>query len=563
MRAGLVFLVACLALGGGLAPRGFAFGTANLPALPGAVGYGAISEGHRAEQHGTPRVFRVDTLDDTENDGCDVGSCTLREALTDPDPGFICPRVSGTVTLDWSARGDLDTITSGKTLAGQTSPGGIAIANGTFEITGEDWIVQHVKIRPGVWEAERGTSGGFLNGGDTLDALRIDGARRVYVDHVSTTWACDEMIDVIDAKDVTLRHLLIAAGHEGSPGCHTEGNHNRGFLVPSGGESTRRLSVVQSWFTHLRHRSPKLVTGQQIELYSNVFGAVEQDNGFFENKLGGANPAHRLKVDVHHNLYLRAPWEPLRQQGYCPPGDGNEGDPCKDDAECSGSCPLDKPWFAKVLNDSDGGEDPGILYFADNVFEECVGSEGSCTWTAVDYTDGPSGAALDPQWDSIFCKNIDRPCLPSEVGGGDDFYEVRATSRRYVPDYDLESPNVAGLRDALDSEVGATLPSRDTVDTDLINATKSGSSRPASSDVDVGEPGNYLYPDLAVGAPAACADADADCMCDNWETTHGITAWNADEDGDGYWNIEEWANGLDPNVADYGQNALGAPDHGI
>ena len=48
------------------------------------------------------------------------------------------------------------------------------------------------------------------------------------------------------------------------------------------------------------------------------------------------------------------------------------------------------------------------------------------------------------------------------------------------------------------------------------------------------------WPTLANGTPYA--DADKDGMDDKWEAARGITNGNADADGDGYTNLEEFLN---------------------
>jgi hypothetical protein len=43
------------------------------------------------------------------------------------------------------------------------------------------------------------------------------------------------------------------------------------------------------------------------------------------------------------------------------------------------------------------------------------------------------------------------------------------------------------------------------------------------------------------------ADIDADGMADDWETAHGVTDPNADPDGDGEINLQEYCADTDPN----------------
>ncbi|MFB2121256.1 SUMF1/EgtB/PvdO family nonheme iron enzyme [Parapedobacter sp. 2B3] len=98
------------------------------------------------------------------------------------------------------------------------------------------------------------------------------------------------------------------------------------------------------------------------------------------------------------------------------------------------------------------------------------------------------------------------------------------------------------------NHAGATLPKRDAVDQRIVNDVRTGTGKIINSQNDVGG-----WPTYAAGISPL--DTDRDGMPDEWEDEHGLDIANgsdhaADNDGDGYTNLEEWLNGTNPNNAD-------------
>jgi pectate lyase len=86
---------------------------------------------------------------------------------------------------------------------------------------------------------------------------------------------------------------------------------------------------------------------------------------------------------------------------------------------------------------------------------------------------------------------------------------------------------------------GATLPSRDPVDSRVVSDTQNGTGSWINTENDVGG-----FPTLASGT--APSDTDHDGIPDEWESAHGLDPIKndsaADRDGDGYTNVEEYIN---------------------
>jgi pectate lyase len=116
----------------------------------------------------------------------------------------------------------------------------------------------------------------------------------------------------------------------------------------------------------------------------------------------------------------------------------------------------------------------------------------------------------------------------------------RSAIRFPAPDVTV-SPAESALETVL-SWAGATLPRRDPVDQRVVADVKGRSGRIIDSPAEVGG-----YPELAAGT--APSDMDRDGMPDEWEIEHGLIEsdpadGNADRDGDGYTNIEEYLHSL-------------------
>ena len=165
----------------------------QIPAFPGAEGFGATTTtGGRGGN-----VYYVSNLN------CS-GPGSLNDALKKPGPKYILFSVSGVIDcaaeLEW---GDCY-------IAGQTSPGGIIVRgiliDDFYEPSGkaQNIIIRHLNSRPGIPELRPG-KGWVLD-----DALRIDGAKDVVIDHCSFANAIDECIQLSRSSRVTISNSMLA-----------------------------------------------------------------------------------------------------------------------------------------------------------------------------------------------------------------------------------------------------------------------------------------------------------------------------------------------------------------
>ncbi len=199
----------------------------ELPAFPGAEGFGASTPGGRAG-----RVVLVTSL-------ADSGPGSFREAVAAKGPRTVVFRVGGLVTL----RSSVVIREPFLTIAGQTAPGdGVCFRGHTVEIRTHDVVVRHLRFRPG-----------DLSGAE-VDGLSVGGgSRRVILDHCSTGWSVDESLSLAgDAADLTVQWCLIAEALNRS--VHHKGPHGYGSLMRANGGVTLHHDL----WAHNAARNPRL-----------------------------------------------------------------------------------------------------------------------------------------------------------------------------------------------------------------------------------------------------------------------------------------------------------------
>jgi VCBS repeat-containing protein len=230
----------------------------RLAAFPGAEGFGSYATGGRGGS-----VIYVTNLNAT-------GPGSLQWAIDQPGARYILFKVSGVIDTQIH-------LTNGNvTIAGQTSPGGITIRGLVTDETpyqdqavqppadfAENWILQHIRIRPG------------LNGpGD--DGLRIRYTRNAIVDHVSIGNATDEAIEISYSHDITVQNTLIA---------ETVGGHSfyGGVLMnysnPANGFGLNNVSLHHNVFNRIEGRLPE---GSRESLAAaNSYMNLEMSNNLY------------------------------------------------------------------------------------------------------------------------------------------------------------------------------------------------------------------------------------------------------------------------------------------
>ena len=236
-----------------------------------AQGYGHISKGGSGG-----RVIWVTSL-------AEQGPGTLAEALADAGPRIIRFKVGGEIKLSKKL-----TVESARrvTIDGLSAApyGGITISGGLELAHCEDIIVRHIRCRGG------------------RNSLPTIHSRRVLIDHCSTAWAYDQVLDAWDSTDVTLQWCIIAEGL--FDGGHEKGPHSCGSL--QGGEATR-VTTHHCLFTGSLDRNP-LCAGPRREDYEKRapfrFDVV---NNVVYNYWNASKTSAGARVNFIANFYRMGP----------------------------------------------------------------------------------------------------------------------------------------------------------------------------------------------------------------------------------------------------------------
>ncbi|WP_423606081.1 hypothetical protein [Sphingomonas sp. MS122] len=493
-------------------------------AFPTAIGFGR-STSVRATN---AVVYKINTLDDVAdpNDGkISYRECALALAVSTPyaipagRPRYCVFDVAGAIILQSPAR-----ITTPKIyIAGQTSPGGIEFRLGAnynpvdslidTRRGGDHMILRHVRARLGEHPGRSSDNG---------DPIRLQETSFQIIDHVSSMFGTDESLDTA-CSNCTIQWSIIGpniclnAGHSSSLHCKTF------FLKPA-----NNVTIAHNLTQHGDQRGINIAPGNnppaagntgQADIFNNVVYDFISESGLISNQFGS------VYANYIGNVNLRGP----RYNA----SDGN---------------------YLMALYTPGGASSFGFdIYARDNVTPRTriAGQFGA---TVTDPFVNAAGF-IDHVVPSTICGVTPAgvaDCSRNGLGVVQNSSYALAPGRSLTFDpAKITSPEQA-LRDVM-AYAGADLcrdgPCRDNVDALYIDDLRTCDSSPwlfastwASTVAGAGG-----WANLTQGG--AKPDADNDGMPDDWErrfTNTNPNVWdaNADADGDGYPNIEEYLNAL-------------------
>ncbi|MES2924933.1 MAG: T9SS C-terminal target domain-containing protein [Verrucomicrobiota bacterium] len=416
----------------------------------------------------------------------DSGPGSLRDAiLGDHGPRTVVFDVSGLITLQD------DIVIDGSrpyiTVAGQTAPGkGICVKRQQFAMSGaRDAIVRFMRIFPG------------KESGETQNATGMAGVDHCIMDHCSFGWGLDEGISSRGAKNLTMQRsfcseMLNVAGHDkkGSGNAH-------GFAASIGGDIA---SFHHNLLAHNEGRNWSLAGGLTGD--GSYSGRLDIFNNVVYNWGGRATDGGAHEVNFVNNFYKPGPatrmFIALKPQYGGFPG---------------------KQQYYMV-----GNVMPG--HFTERNQE--AGREVSTE----------SGGTIPEKSKPSYSAWVNAPFFPS--------YAVIDTA-------------VGAYKKVL-SDVGCNQPMTDDHDSRIIRETLDG-THTYSGSVNRNKDGARGLPDTTddVGGwenygnetRSADWDTDKDGMPNWWESIKGLNPnspagdfaeCNADADGDGYTNLEDYLN---------------------
>lgn len=486
LRTGVLVLLAA----------GMTGANAQTPAFPGAEGHGRYTTGGRG---GT--VYHVTNLNDS-------GTGSLREALGKSGAKTIVFDVSGTIHL----LSELKTQKDNLTIAGQTSPGGICIADYPFVINSNNVIIRYVSFRPG---DASGTEPDGLSGMDK---------KNIIVDHCSVSWSVDECLSVYGMENSTVQWCI--AGEALRHSVHDKGTHGYG-----GNWGGKNASYHHNLIAHCESRVPRLgpryttQTEELVDIRNNVFynwrgegcygGEGQQVN--IVNNYYKPGPATRYGTKETDAIRYRIAKIGVRTEAYA--------------ERYPSYAPMTHIWGKYFIdgNTVDGNEE--------------VSNDN---WTKGVYAQQSNGSAVDNLWTQ---KTQDTIRLSEELVCGYITTHSAADAYERVLDY-----------------VGNCLY-RDEVDERIVSDTRTNTATYRGSVTgDAGYPG-YIntpadtkpadapadwtaWPELPTDESRAIKDTDGDGIPDEWETANGLNP-NSKADGaqktlsdEGYTNLEVYLNSL-------------------
>ena len=223
----------------------------DLYAFPGAQGHGRNTTGGRGG-----KIYHVTSLADDGSVG------TLRHALEQTGARTVVFDVSGTIHL----KSTLNTRNANLTIAGQTSPGGICIADYPFVINSDNVIVRFLRFRLGIKSEDD-------NDGKAIDADALGGSDRknVIVDHCSVSWSTDECLSVYGMQNSTVQWCMAYQALRTTSA--KDGNHGYG-----GNWGGHYASYHHNIIAHCESRVPRLgpryttlAIGEYVDIRNNVY----------------------------------------------------------------------------------------------------------------------------------------------------------------------------------------------------------------------------------------------------------------------------------------------------
>lgn len=246
---------------------------AQLPAFPGAQGFGRFATGGR----GGP-VYFVTTTNDS-------GPGSFREAVTTSGRTVIF-RIGG--VIDYS--GARYNIAPNVTIAGQTAPGdGVTLYGDGIGFSGShNSITRFIRFRMGI------------NGTTDKDAVSIDTGHDMIFDHLTASWGRDETFSVSGSNptNITIQSSIISQGLQ---------THSAGGLVQSYGG----VSILRSLYIDNATRNAKV---KGVNEFVNNVVCNWESIGYI---MAGDSTSEHF-ANVFNNYFIRGP-----AGSDTPIGDGN------------------------------------------------------------------------------------------------------------------------------------------------------------------------------------------------------------------------------------------------
>jgi hypothetical protein len=466
---------------------------AKIPAFPGAWGGGMFSIGGRGG-----KVFVVNNLNDS-------GPGSFREACEAGGPRVVLFNVAGILKLKERIRIRAPYIT----IAGGTAPGdGVCIAGNTVELETHDVVIRHMRFRRGeTWVGERNDS----IGGNPIGNIMID--------HVSASWGLDENMSMY-------RHM-----HD-----HDDKESTPSLKLPTV-NITIQNSIFSECLNTFHHSFGSTIGGLNSTFHHNLWANNAGRNPSI-GMIGDFTFANNVLFNYRHRTVdggdQRSYYTIINN--YLKPGPAT---------------PKNEPISYRLLKpESERSrtvfDNFGVAYVSGNIVE------GNDRVTRDNWDGGVQPDSRGPRSEVLAKIRTNAPFAhaPLPIQPADKAYETVLAS------------------------AGATLPKRDAVDERIMQTVRTGvttaksgpetrqqlvqkpyTERHIDEQIELIGKGIITNPSQVGGYPeykgTPYKDSDGDGLPDDWEGKYGLNPSDAsdaagDLNGDGYTNIEDFINGLDP-----------------
>lgn len=232
--------------------------------------------------------FVTDTLDEKDPQTGLPKAGTLRHAVEQSGARVVLFRTSGTIHLSRQ----LDIKHGNLTIAGQSAPGdGICIAGYPVCIKGaNNVIIRFLRFRMGDSAKVEG------------DALSVNDATDVIIDHCSFSWSTDECVSCYGNTNFTLQYCFITESLRRS--VHVKGNHGYGGIW-GGTNATFHHNLL----AHHDSRNPRF---DHSYVNNKCFGPLDYVNNVVYNwggnsSYGGEGIDQPRQINMVNNYYKPGP----------------------------------------------------------------------------------------------------------------------------------------------------------------------------------------------------------------------------------------------------------------
>ena len=247
-------------------------------AFPGAAGFGALARGGKGG-----KVIEVTRLDD---DLKNPPEGSFRWAVLQKGPRCVKFKVAGTILL----QDEVEIREPFITIDGGDAPGmGVCLRGGSLEFKDtHDIIVRNIRVRLGDETTKRKNRERNLKRpehSNALDCIGLTRCQNAIIDHVSTSWSCDELFSVVHCQNVTVQWCLLAEPLS-NPELHPYGD-NHAFCFNSSADT---MSVHHCLFARYVMRGPQFEANDmrkgddyavQMEAVNNVMFDYQKSGSRF------------------------------------------------------------------------------------------------------------------------------------------------------------------------------------------------------------------------------------------------------------------------------------------